>query len=83
MLWKSAYTKHLEGENARLQQENRALLNATLANCGLKPVERSAEGPQPVKRRLKPSWFQWQRTMEREAVQAAQEELHAVSKTEN
>lgn len=83
MWFKSTYTKHLEAENARLQLENRALLNSVLVNTGLKPVERSAEAPQPVKRKLKPSWFQWQRTMEREAVKAAQVEANAVPETEN
>ena len=70
---KSRYTKHLEAENARLREENRALLNSVLVNTGLRPVERSAEAPQPIKRRLKPSWFQWQMKREVEAVKAAQE----------
>lgn len=71
MWFKSQYTRHLEEENARLLQENRALLNSVLVNTGLKPVERSAEVPQPVKRRLKPSWFQWQMKQEREAEKTA------------
>lgn len=83
MWFKSQYTKHLEAENARLQLENRALLNSVLVNTGLKPVERSAEAPQSVRRKLKPSWFQWQIQQEREAVKTAQEEANAVSKTEN
>lgn len=70
MWFKSQYTRHLEEENARLREENRALMNTVLVTVGHKPIERAAEIPQPVKRRLKPSWFQWQMKQEREAEKA-------------
>jgi hypothetical protein len=82
MWFKSQYTKHLEAENERLLQENRALLNSVLVNTGLKPVERSAEAPQPIKRRLKPSWFQWQMKQEQAAEKAANQP-NAVPETKN
>src|SRR2546425_9929190 len=72
MWFKSRYTRHLEGEVARLQAENRAMLNSLLARSGFPPIDLAAAGA-PAKKSAhgefargenggqprKRSWDQW------------------------
>src|SRR2546428_10175656 len=72
MWFKSRYTRHLEGEVARLQAENRAMLNSLLARSGFPPIDLAAAGA-PAKKSAhgefargenggqprKRSWHQW------------------------
>jgi len=69
-LLKSSYTRRLEEENARLLQENRAMLNALLGAGGFKPVE-FPEAPvrNEVKHRRRLSWHQAQVENERKSEQ--------------
>jgi hypothetical protein len=64
-LLKSSYVRRLEEENARLLQENRALLNSLLGIAGHNPVEFPAAPATPPKGRVKLSWHQLQRRTER------------------
>src|SRR5437879_13500306 len=72
-MWcKSRYTRHLEEEVARLQAENRAMLNSLLARSGFPPIDLAAAGA-PAKKSAhgefargknggqprKRSWHQW------------------------
>ena len=72
MWFKSRYTRHLEEEVARLQAENRAMLNSLLARSGFPPIDLAAAGA-PAKKSAhgefargenggqprKRSWHQW------------------------
>src|SRR2546422_11564282 len=72
MCLKSRYTRHLEGEVARLQAENRAMLNSLRARSGFPPIDLAAAGA-PAKKSAhgefarggnggqprKRSWHQW------------------------
>src|SRR3989442_9131078 len=49
MWFKSHYTRHLEEEVARLQAENRAMLNSLLARSGFPPIDLAAAGGPPKK----------------------------------
>ena len=74
MTWfKSRYVASLEAEVERLRLENRGLLNTVLVNTGHKPIERSGEPMQPIKRRSKLSWPQWAAKMQANARKFAEE----------
>ena len=67
-IWKSAYVRMLEEENARLRAENRAFLNSLLGRAGFPPVESAEAGTPVVGPRLrKRSWQQIQARKEDEA----------------
>jgi len=57
-LLKSAYTKQLEAECARLRAENRALLNSLLGTAGFPPVQ-LPEAIEPAPR-VFPRGMSWQ-----------------------
>jgi hypothetical protein len=63
----SKYVRVLEEENARLREENRALLNAVLTTAGQAPIDfasadaKAQSAPKVGRRR---SWFQIQRETE-------------------
>jgi len=63
----------LHTECERLRAENRALMNAVLVTTGHKPIERSGEPAEPVKRKARPSWFQWGHKMTAESIKQARE----------
>ena len=62
-----------QAECERLRAENRALLNSVLIAAGQKPVERASEPLEPVKRKARPSWFQWGMRMTASAAKEARE----------
>jgi hypothetical protein len=67
-LFRSRYVTSLEADNARLRQENRALLNSLLATTGHAPLDEPAKhASAPMPRRQ--SWHQLQRRTEVESFQ--------------
>jgi hypothetical protein len=67
--FKSAYTRLLEEECARLRAENRALLNTLLGRVGHEPVEAGGIPPgPPVIKKSGRSWHQIQRATERQSL---------------
>jgi hypothetical protein len=68
-IWKSAYVRMLEAENARLRAENRAFLNSLLGRAGFPAIESPDAGtPVAAPRLRKRSWQQIQARKEDEAV---------------
>ena len=64
----SKYVLMLESENARLLEENRALMNSLLTRAGVQPID----VPKPVARvGSRPSRFQLQTRIERDFLRNA------------
>jgi hypothetical protein len=66
-LFVSRYVRFLEEENARLREENRALMNSLLGVAGHAPVDFSKAPVSAVRPRPRLSWHQLQRMTERQS----------------
>lgn len=63
-LFRSRYVAKLEVDNARLLEENRALMNSLLGTAGVSPIETGGTPQKADKPVRRPTWGQTARRLE-------------------